>query len=487
MGGAVAKRSYNPFIVSGHHGFTPDKRKTETRNLGANEKNKNSVSTGDKDGKWEVSASIKSPAKIVNGAMSSDTSTSVSTTNTFRFLSAQDKYRTTLEDCEDGSEFFDVLDKYGHYQSYENKAGKKIHRELSKLKWNGYPEDSFDWIWSSIGPLSNPSPLRRITSDSPSINVSSTIDKPPEAVLRTALLLFNSSQDIAYSDTTNVTGPLFFNAYFSEPIKLNSTQKRSFKLVVNANQDNSLFFPENPLIPPYGGALELHIANVSTFNSFFSLAFFRTNDSTLPSLINALEGYTVGDKLAQGTNSNDVKALGLLKKSFSQLQDWSGDPCLPSPYTWDWVTCNNDTDSPRITALNLNDLGLTGTLPDFSAMDALKTINLRNNSLTEDIPEFLGTFPELTVLNLADNSFLGTVPSSISNNVNLKFTATGNPNLSCTPTSIFNIDPASKIPPPSTNTNAEPKIPSPADKGKSSKTLAQPIIILLIMFSGLLL
>ncbi|KAI3997398.1 hypothetical protein MKX01_017768 [Papaver californicum] len=350
-----------------------------------------------------------------------------------------------------------------------------------------YPEDSFDRIWNWIGPLSNTSTLLRVTSNSPSIKVDIE-DKPPEAVLRTTLMRLNSSEDIAYSDTANLTVPLNFNAYFSEVIKLNSTQKRSFDIVVNDNLDNSKIFPKGPVIPPYGSALEVHILNVTTFNSSFSLEFFRTNDSTLPSLINALEAFTFGEKLAQGTNPKDVKALGLLQKSFIQLQDWNGDPCLPSPYTWDWVSCNNNTDSPRITSLNLNDLGLTGTLPDFSDMSALETIDLHNNSLTQEIPKFLGTFPELKVLNLADNNFSGTIPSSLLNNDNLKLNASGNPNLSCTNTSICNTDLESKIPPPSNgnSTGTDPRTPPP-NNGKSSSTLAQPIVILSAMLSVLLL
>ncbi|KAI3940678.1 hypothetical protein MKW98_029997 [Papaver atlanticum] len=367
-----------------------------------------------------------------------------------------------------------------------------------------YPDDSYDRIWRSIGPLGNTSTLTRVTSNSPSINAT-TVDKPPEAVLRTTLTpMKNSSEkNMVYSGTLDSKLPSHFNAYFSEVIKLNSTQKRSFNLTVNNNFDNSIIFPPNPVIPPYGRALEVHIFNMTTFNSSFSIDFSPTNDSTLPPLVNALEWFQFGPKLVQGTNSTDVEALGLLQKSFIQLRDWNGDPCLPSPYTWDWVDCNDDPDSPRVTALNLNNLGLTGLLPDFSAMDALKIINLSNNNLTQEIPEFLGTFPELTVLNLADNNFNGTVPSSISDNVNLKFNATGNPNLLCTPTSVCNTDPESRIPPPSTgntdpesrippppstgNTDTEPRIPSPVEKGRSSKTFAQPIIILLIMFSGLLL
>ncbi|XP_026389065.1 LRR receptor-like serine/threonine-protein kinase IOS1 isoform X1 [Papaver somniferum] len=240
-----------------------------------------------------------------------------------------------------------------------------------------YPEDSYDRIWDSYGPLSNTSPLMRVRSTSPSINVNIE-DKPPEAVLRTTL---TSSKDLLYSRTRNLTVPLIhLNAYFSEVIKLNSTQKRSFDIIVNNNLDNSIILPKNPVIPPYGRALEVHILNVTTFNSSFSILFNRTNDSTLAPLINAIEEFIIGEKLAQGTNSKDVGALGLLQKSFIQLQDWNGDPCLPSPYTWDWVACNDDTDSPRITALYLNDLGLKGRLPDFSAMNALKTINLGNNT-----------------------------------------------------------------------------------------------------------
>ena len=46
-----------------------------------------------------------------------------------------------------------------------------------------------------------------------------------------------------------------------------------------------------------------------------------------------------------------VEGLSEIQKAFSNaLQEWSGDPCLPSPYTWEWISCSNDT-IPRITAL----------------------------------------------------------------------------------------------------------------------------------------
>ncbi|MCL7037167.1 hypothetical protein MKW94_028944 [Papaver nudicaule] len=185
-------------------------------------------------------------------------------------------------------------------------------------KFTRYPEDSFDRLWSWIGPPGNTSTLTRVRSNSPSIKLDS-VDKPPEMVLRTSLMRMNSSEDIFYRDDQNPKGPINFNAYFSEVIKLDSSQKRSFDIVINNNIDNSMIVPANPVIPPYGGALEVHIVNVTTFNSSFLIDFKRTNDSTLPSLINALEVYIIGGKLVEGTNSKDGNFLpyvySLIKKT----------------------------------------------------------------------------------------------------------------------------------------------------------------------------
>ncbi|KAI3940689.1 hypothetical protein MKW98_030008, partial [Papaver atlanticum] len=347
-----------------------------------------------------------------------------------------------------------------------------------------FPEDSFDRIWRTAAPgPNNSNGLIAVTSDSPSIIVDFD-EKPPEAVIRTALTFSNSSTTTPLSSTRFADPPyhpIQFIAYFSEVIKLSPPQKRSFNITVNNNELGTIILPKGSVIPPYGRVLQVHIANVtsSTVNASYSITSTRTDDSTLPPLINALEGFIIGDKLVQGTNSNDVRvclfiseSIGFIAKSFVQLQSWSGDPCLPSPYNWEWITCNDDTDSPRVTALYLNDLGLEGILPDFSAMDALVTIDLHNNSLMQEIPDFLGTFPKLETLNLADNKFSGTIPSSISNNINLKLNVSGNP--LCTNKTICKTDSVSRSP------------PSPS-KGTSSKTLAKPIIIILLsMFFGLL-
>lgn len=45
-----------------------------------------------------------------------------------------------------------------------------------------------------------------------------------------------------------------------------------------------------------------------------------------------------------------VEGLLQLKLAFEVLVDWSGDPCLPYPYNWDWIKCTTDA-KPRVIAL----------------------------------------------------------------------------------------------------------------------------------------
>lgn len=51
-----------------------------------------------------------------------------------------------------------------------------------------------------------------------------------------------------------------------------------------------------------------------------------------------------------GRLCDSVEGLALLRESFDVLQGWSGDPCLPAPYSWDWINCSSDS-TPRVTAL----------------------------------------------------------------------------------------------------------------------------------------
>ncbi|KAF6139961.1 hypothetical protein GIB67_009094 [Kingdonia uniflora] len=251
-----------------------------------------------------------------------------------------------------------------------------------------FPDDTYDRIWSTAILAEG---VNKVQSDTSSVDIDIE-DNPPKSVLQsgieTADLLTNL---ILGNNLPKEKNPIYINTYFSEVSMKNSLLKRSFVMYIDDKPTTT-----KPIIPPYKSVLEMTTTDI-TASSSTVITMKSTTDSTLPPLINAMEIFIIGDKLTDGTNTKDVKALALLQKSFDQLQEWSGDPCLPSPVTWDWIECNSDA-MPRITALYLNGLGLSGKIPDFSDMDALQNIDLHNNSFTEEVPDFLGSFRKLTEL-----------------------------------------------------------------------------------------
>ncbi|KAK2643193.1 hypothetical protein Ddye_024956 [Dipteronia dyeriana] len=336
-----------------------------------------------------------------------------------------------------------------------------------------YPDDNYDRIWF---PAINSGIFTEATSSA--IIANTLDDDPPTEVLRNAFMTQNTSTAIVLkANLPSMAVPILMNLYFSEVDVLDSTDERSFELYINDA------IVSDPIIPPYGKAIQKYLKNFSaSSNTSFYLG--ATSNSTLPPLINALEVFTITDLLTDGTSANDVGALGDLQKKFVKLQGWKGDPCLPSTFTWDWLNCST-TATPRVTALYLSGYDLSGSLPDFSFMDALETIELQNNSLNGPIPDFLGTLPKLKTLNLANNKFGGPVPSSLSKNTNLKLIVTGNPDLcasgkSCKTTNAnTNTD---------TDTNTNSGTSTRKNKKKSNKlpaTLGGAAAALVIFFVAL--
>ncbi|XP_010273297.1 PREDICTED: probable LRR receptor-like serine/threonine-protein kinase At5g59680 [Nelumbo nucifera] len=288
-----------------------------------------------------------------------------------------------------------------------------------------FPIDKYDRIWydhpTAEGFVTAKSDTRIVATDLP--------DKPPEFVLQTALYNQNLSGSFSLTFSNLTATKMYTIFYFSELLNLNFSDKRSFSIYINGENIS------HPIIPPYKSALELNFtSNTSAYEGGYNATyyFYRTSDSTLPPILNALELFQVGTPLTDGTDNRHVRVLSMLQQTFVQLQNWSGDPCLPNGFPWDWVLCSINTETPQITALNLSNYGLQGSLPDFSALDTLQLIDLSNNSLSGEIPSFLGNLPSLNMLNLANNSFSGLIPSSLTNNNNLTLVYSGNVDL-CAP------------------------------------------------------
>ncbi|KAL9234514.1 hypothetical protein vseg_009380 [Gypsophila vaccaria] len=121
-------------------------------------------------------------------------------------------------------------------------------------------------------------------------------------------------------------------------------------------------------------------------------------------------------------NETDCAALLAVK---SQLKDHS-DGVLSSwnnsvhHCAWEGITCGNK--HKRVTVLDLNSEGLSGTISPFiSNLSFLSTISLYNNSLYGQIPHNIGNLVRLQALLLHNNSLIGEIPANVSGCINLRF------------------------------------------------------------------
>ncbi|XP_076929613.1 putative leucine-rich repeat receptor-like serine/threonine-protein kinase At2g19230 [Bidens hawaiensis] len=284
-----------------------------------------------------------------------------------------------------------------------------------------FPSDPYDRIWvpSSAG-------TSNVTIEALIIDPTGP-NNPPMGILQNAVTVETTSDPLILFNISPSNDLYYVTMYFSEVTDLGSTKTRAFSIYETTTAGSSPL--QLPISPPYGAVLVRDLNNYKV-DSFTNISLVARTNSDNPPIINAAEAFKISEVLTDGTDSNDVEALALLQTTFDVLGGWSGDPCLPAPYSWDWLNCSNDA-TPRVTSLFLDSFDLSGDFPDISSMDALEIIDLSNNTFTGAIPGFLGTMPKLQQLNLADNQFSGSIPTTISKNNKLKLNVTGNPSL-CT-------------------------------------------------------
>ena len=86
--------------------------------------------------------------------------------------------------------------------------------------------------------------------------------------------------------------------------------------------------------------------------------------------------------------------------------------------TWHGVTLNAEG---RVTALDLNNNGLSGIIPpEIGLLDKLTSLNLQFNQLGGTLPAQIWNLTNLQYLYLGDNQFTGTIPSTVANLINLQ-------------------------------------------------------------------
>ncbi|XP_010244372.1 PREDICTED: probable LRR receptor-like serine/threonine-protein kinase At4g29180 [Nelumbo nucifera] len=262
-------------------------------------------------------------------------------------------------------------------------------------------DDVYDRIWS---PYTSPNWI--------SLNTSSVVDgsgdgyRAPPMVMKTAVRPANGNGSLElYWNPTDSTLQYYIFMYFAELEKLQSNQSRKLSISINGSPLLGSF------VPRY-----LYTTTISNSSSLsrneLRVSIFKTTDSTLPPILNAIEVYVVKQFPESPTYRGDVDAIMSIRWTYRVDKNWVGDPCGPRNYSWEGLNCSySGSDSPRIIALNLSSSGLTGEIiASIASLTSIQSLDLSNNSLSGQVPDFLSQLTSLRFLNLKGNQLTGYVP-----------------------------------------------------------------------------
>ncbi|XVF86733.1 hypothetical protein PTKIN_Ptkin18bG0065900 [Pterospermum kingtungense] len=265
-----------------------------------------------------------------------------------------------------------------------------------------YKDDAYDRIWKPSN-----FPNSKVLSTSLAIDARDNNGYlPASAVMSTALTPINASKPLGfYWEPTDPKAKYFVYMHFAEVEELKDNEIREF----NITQNGELF--HGPVVPEYLYTNTLYSV-VPVSGNYIEFWLERTNRSTLPPILNALEVFMVKDFLESQTDPEDVEAIMDIKSTYGLKRNWQGDPCTPKSYSWDGLNCSYEgSDPPRIISLNLSSSELTGKIAaSISNLAMLQHLDLSNNSLTGDVPDFLSKMPFLSILNLEGNKLSGSLP-----------------------------------------------------------------------------
>ncbi|XP_010483608.1 PREDICTED: probable LRR receptor-like serine/threonine-protein kinase At5g59680 isoform X2 [Camelina sativa] len=255
---------------------------------------------------------------------------------------------------------------------------------------------------------------------------------PPKDALATAAIPTDATEPWTYewSNSDNPSASYYLYAHFAEIQDLQANDTRQFNILFNGQQY------DGPLIPKKLEMTTIVNSSPRTCDGGeCSFQLTRTDRSTLPPLLNALEVYTVIQFPHSETEESDVIAIKSIKDAYKLNRiDWQGDPCVPQYLMWDGLNCSISTNistPPRITSLDLSSTGLTGTISTaIQNLTKLEKLDLSNNKLSGGVPEFLGNVESLTVINLSGNNLNGSIPQALQKG-GLELSVEGNPRLYC--------------------------------------------------------
>ncbi|KAL9301045.1 putative transferase, protein kinase RLK-Pelle-LRR-I-1 family [Arabidopsis thaliana] len=252
----------------------------------------------------------------------------------------------------------------------------------------------------------------------------------PEHVLATAATPLKGSSPLEiYWYPKSPTAAIYLYLHFAELQALQANETREFDIYINENSSYSAFSP------PKFELRTLTFSPIQCPGGQCILRLVRTNKSTLPPLINAIEAFSIIQFPFAETNPSDVAVIKNIKETYRLTKiSWQGDPCIPQDVTWEHLNCSyKDMSSPpRVTSLNLSSQGLTGSIvPSIQNLTQLQELDLSNNTLTGEVPKYLAKMKSLLVINLSNNKLRGSIPKALLDRQNdgLLLNYEGNPEL----------------------------------------------------------
>ncbi|XP_072059938.1 probable LRR receptor-like serine/threonine-protein kinase At1g05700 isoform X2 [Arachis hypogaea] len=287
---------------------------------------------------------------------------------------------------------------------------RRLDFGISNLTYR-YKDDPYDRIWEPYWDDRWTQLSSGLSNDG--LNLNSF--KPPAVVMETAATPKNATDSLDfqweddYTDNNETQHQYYFYLYFAELRKLGANQTSSFNITLNDS-------PWARMELVYGITYTRCNLNPWFGHKNYHISLFRTESSSLPPIINALEIYLVKDFSSQlETQKDDVDAVTNMKRTYKvDSRNWEGDPCAPIAYKWQGVDCTSYDGFLRITSLNLSSSGLTGHIAaDISKLTMLKSLDLSDNELSGTIPSFLAQLQSLEYLNLANNNLTGSVSNEL--------------------------------------------------------------------------
>ncbi|KAH8946595.1 hypothetical protein BDL97_12G103800 [Sphagnum fallax] len=282
-----------------------------------------------------------------------------------------------------------------------------------------YPDDSYDQYWYPEG--SNSTFLESTTPPPQILMTNHNIDENmispvliPEAVIDTALTTTNGNITIIFPDNYTYNAVVIF--YYAELDATANATSRQFYLqptdyppiVINPIVDASKFTVSN--------AGYLDVSYVAGWD--IVLYQDQTIYSPLGPLVNALEVLEISENfMTILTNHEDALAIENIKLSYTNLVNWTGDPCVPTPHPW--LTCRTSDTPPTITQVDLSGYNLVGPIsPNFGDLSNLISLALQHNELNGSLPQQLTRLTNLRNLYSPGNPMLG-LPTSKSTNIGI--------------------------------------------------------------------